>query len=400
MKLIIFILTFYFSIPSQANCPQPLKSGFETYLCILEQTPSVQRMRFRAEENQALVAKAAQFPNPELDAGMAFSGDRKFEISILQPIEIGGKRSSRIEKSRAESSLLSATDLETRIAASNAALETLIRLRQLKTEAELVKNSLSVLVRVNRRLKIRTTLSPEQKNASRLFSTFEKTLRFRLLSIERDYQKTNASIEAAIGRALTKNDQVFVGTFKEWPSLDITSLNNQTAAQRISLAELEVAKAELKAAQSESWPDFRLGPSVERLPEQNETSWGIKLGMTLPLWNLNGAGRELAKIRMSSTEASLAATKRQQQSELDALQKQYVELTKILSETEPVSEVILSVKESERLFDRLLISPGSLIEMYRSTFELVEEIHKNEVQAMLTWLTVENLKGTFPKDLP
>lgn len=400
MKKIVIILALFSASQSQAACPEPLKSGLEAYQCILAQSPGIQALRFRSEEVQALLGKAKQIPNPELDAGLEFTGEKKLEVSLLQPIEIGGKRAARLERAQAESSLLSARDLEARIEASNAALDALIRLRQLKAEAELVKDSISILDRVNRKLKGRPALSPEQKTAFRLFSTFEKTLRFRQLGIERDFQKTNAFVEAAIGRPLTKSDQISVGSFKKWPSLDVGTMNGQTAALRVSIAELELAKSELKAAQSESWPDFRLGPSVEQLPEQSEASWGVKVGLTIPLWNLNGAGRDLAKARMNSAQATLEATTRQQINQLDVLQKQYIELTKILGETEPVSEIIRSVKESERLFDRSLISPASLIEMYRSTFELIEEIHRNEIQAVLTWSTVENLKGTFPKELP
>mgnify|MGYP002377501684 FL=1 len=139
---------------------------------------------------------------------------------------------------------------------------------------------------------------------------------------------------------------------------------------------------------------------MERRPDENETSWGIKLSATLPIWNQNSGGRNLAKARLNSAIAAYESTKRQQNSQPELLQKQYVELTKVLNETEPVNKIVLSIKDTERLFDRALIPPSSLIETYRSSFELVEEIHRNEIQAMLIWSTVENLKGTFPKELP
>lgn len=400
MKKFIFIVALLLSSQSEAACPEPIKSGYEAYQCILEQSPNMQALKYRADEVRALSDKARQLPNPELDAGIEFSGEKKTEVSLLQPIELGGKRGARLERAHAETSLLSARDVESRIEASSLALGSLVRLRQLKSESDLVKGSLSILERVNRKLKARPALSPEQKTALHLFSTFEKTLRFRQLTIENDYQKTTSFIEAAIGRPITKNDRISVGSFKKWPTLNFDTLNGQTASLRVSLAELKLAESELKAAQSESWPDFRIGPSMEKQPERSETSWGVKLGVTLPLWNLNGGGRDLTKARLKSAKAAIEATKRQQTSELGALQKQYAALTKVLAETEPVSEAVDSVKGSERLFDRALISPASLIETYRSTFELVEEIHRNEIQAMLIWSAVENLKGTFPKDLP
>lgn len=400
MKNLIFIGTILFTLSAHSSCPEVLKTGIEAYNCILENNPSLQSLRYKTEEIEALSSKAKQIANPELDADVKFSGDKKIEVGLLQPIEIGGKRSSRIARAQAEGSLLSAKNIETRVEASNTALESLIRFRQLKTESALVKDSLSILNRINQRLKNRLGLSPEQKNASRLFSTFEKTLRFKQLSIESDYQKTKTLIESVINRTITDNDNISVGTFKKWPTLDTSALGGQTVALQVSMAEVELAKSELKEAQSESWPDLRIGPSVEQLPEQNETSWGLKVGMTLPLWNLNGAGRNLANSRLSSANLFLEATKRQQRNQLDILQTQYKNLTKILTETEPASEVVNSVKESERLFERSLISPSSLIEMYRSTFELVEEIHRNEIAAMLIWSTAETTKGTFLKELP
>ena len=176
----LFPLFFLFFAPQvQAACLEPLRSGIEAYRCILEQSPNIQALKFRTEEFQALSAKAKQIPNPELDAGLQFTGEKKTEISLLQPVEIGGKRSARAEKVQAEISLLSARDLESRIEASNAALDSLIRLRQLKSESEFTKDSLSLLGRINSKLKTRAALSPEQATTLRLFSTFEKTLRFR-----------------------------------------------------------------------------------------------------------------------------------------------------------------------------------------------------------------------------
>ncbi|GEM_PF-1524536 len=400
MKKSAILLISFLALRSHAACPEPIKTGFEAYQCILEQNPNMQALRFRDEEMQAISAKAKQIPNPELDAGVEFTGEKKFEVSLLQPFEIGGKRGARIDRARAESSLISAKDLETRIESSNAALESLMRFRQLKLEADFVKSSLSLLERVNRKLKARPALSPEQKTTLRLFATFEKTLRFRETNIENELQKTTAFIEAAIGRPLSASDHIIVESFKKWPSLDVEASNFETTTLKSSFAELEVAKAELKAEQSESWPDFRLGPSVEQDPERSENSWGIKAGITIPLWNLNGAGKDLAKARLNSAQAMYEVTQRQQANQFKSLQKQYAAVTKILAETESVSEIVRSIKESERLFDRSLITPASLIEMYRSTFELVEEVHRNEVQAMVTWLTVENLKGSFPKELP
>lgn len=400
MKKLIFFIPLLLSSRSEAACPDPIRSGLEAYQCILEQSPNMQALRFRAEEIQGLSDKAKQLPNPELDARLDFTGEKKTELSLLQPLELGGKRGARVERARAETSLISAKDLENRIEASNSALDSLIRLRQLRSESDLVKDSLSILERINRRLKSRPALSPEQKTALRLFSTFEKTLRFRQLNVENEYLKAAAFIEAAIGRPLTKSDSISVGSFKKWPTLDIGTLSGHTASLRVSLAELKLAESELKAAQSESWPDMRIGPSMERQPDRSETSWGVKLGVTLPLWNLNGGGRDLAKARLKSAVAAIEATKRQQTSQFDVLQKQYASLTKVLANTEPVSEIVNSLKDSERLFDRALISPASLIETYRSTFELIEEIHRNEIQAMLIWSTVENLKGSFPKELP
>lgn len=400
MKTFFVIATILFAFRGEAACPEPIKSGLEAYQCILEQSPILQAVKYRDEEFEALSAQAGQPPNPELDAGFEFSGEKKTEVSLLQPFELGGKRAARKERAQAESLLLSAKDLESRIEATGSALESLIRFRQLKSESNLVKDSLSILEKVNRKLKARPALSPEQKTTLHLFSTFEKTLRFRQLNIENEYQKTASLIEAAIGRPIGQNDRISVGRFKKWPALDFNSLSGQTASLRTSLAELKLAESELKAAQSESWPDFRIGPSMEKQPERTETSWGVKLGITVPLWNLNGGGRDLAKVRLKSAEAVAAATQRRQTNELSVLQKQYSSLTKILTATDPVSDIIESAKGSERLFDRALISPASLIESYRSTFELVEEIHRNEIQAMLIWSAFENLNGTPPKELP
>ena len=80
----------------------PIKSANDFYVCALLKDKRIVSLKFSREEREGRSTEAAQIPNPEVESEFNFDSNKNQYISILQPIEIGGKRSARIEIANAK----------------------------------------------------------------------------------------------------------------------------------------------------------------------------------------------------------------------------------------------------------------------------------------------------------
>ncbi len=168
---------------------------------------------------------------------------------------------------------------------------------------------------------------------------------------------------------------------------------------RAAEAELSLAHADMAQASGQAWPDFRIGPSFKQLNETQENSLGLKVSMTLPLWNLNGGGRAFAQSKAQQAEADLNAAKRFERSTLASLKVTYEKATIALESAPKPGSLNKLVSESEKQFARGLIQPNALVEIYRSSLESLETTNETELQALKAYYQHESALGLLPKEI-
>ena len=356
---------FSFANAALEHCPQPIGSAQDALLCIVQSHPKVKANNPRSSEFQARESQAKALPNPDLDAVTKVSGERKFELDIVQPIELGGKRAARIERARAENSAVQLRDEQLRVEIASDAVEALARFRQLREETEILGEISIAVEKVTTRLKSRPTLPPDQIVSLRLFNHFLSTVEFKKLSTDRESRSATSLLELGIGRPLKGDDSIALPLIKKWP--DIKKIHIESILPvRLSRTEIALAEAEVQEAKSQSWPDLRIGPSFERLDESGTTSWGAKIGISLPLWSRNQGGRELARSKLTRSTLTAEAVRKQAVQEIELIRIDYERAIKRLEKSLTADMIGKSIRESEKLFSRGLITPASLIEMYRS----------------------------------
>ena len=219
------------------------------------------------------------------------------------------------------------------------------------------------------------------------------------MAIEREEREATKSIELGLGRSIQKGDDIGLAAPTKWPELKVPD-SHASLVVRMALAEKSLAEAQSTAAQSEIWPDVRIGPSFEREIESEKNSFGVAFGVTIPIWNSNRPARELAQARLafSSRLSDAARTGAARQFELTV--HAYKTSTTLLAQSETLESISRSLRNSERVFSRGLIPPPSMIEMYRSSMDLIEEIHKNELVAFTAWSTLHLSTDLNSMELP
>ena len=398
MKAIFFVYVIFGLGSFAFACEEKPATVDAVYRCLLEKHPSLQSLKYRGAEAEARIKAAGQIPNPELEAKSLVSGEKETEVELLQPIEIGGRRSARRERAQAEINIASVQDAIKIGEIAHQAAEGLTRLRQLEHGLGLMNDAKTSLSGITKRLQAKRALTPEDRTALGLFLLFESTLvqKSKLREAERD--SLLFAIESASGSLLSGINWQKEQRRQKWPSLS-NIMDSASLGVRAAQAELALANAEMGQASGEAWPDFRLGPSFKRLSDTQENSWGLKASLTLPLWNINGGGRALTQAKTKQAEANLNAAKTLERSSLVSLRTFYEKATTGLERAPKPGSLNKLVLDSERQFARGLIQPNALVEIYRSSIESLETTNETELQALRAYFQHETALGFIPKEL-
>ena len=392
---LIFVL-FAPIISNAEVCPSQFKTSAELYRCALQKDSRISSLDTRKSEREGRKSEASQLPNPKAESELSFDSENKQNVSVLQPIELGGKRSSRMDIAEAENR---ASIIEDEIMLSEVATDlalSLVRYRQLTTRSSLLTETNDSLGRLINRLRAKAVRTPEERNALTIFAMQNTVLDTQLLSIGQELKEVRAELEASIGRKLSDTEQLTSIERKEWPKLDSNTVN-ETFEAKLTSAFVERAQAEVRLQNSLGWPELAIGTAMER-QRGSETSWGAKVEFVIPLFNTNGGAKQRSRAELQRTELLSGRTKVKESANLKALFEQYEEITKFLKNSPSQSAIKKSVAESLQLFSRGMIQPSAIIESYRSSLETIEAVQEKELTAYRLYWKLQSFSGSVPKE--
>lgn len=395
--ILLFGLLALSPLGAQASeCGGPFQSSAEFYRCALQRDSRISSLDARKAEREGRETEAKQIPNPKAESEFIFNGENAQAVSILQPIEIGGKRSARIKVAEAENRV---SLIEDQIALAEVAADlavSLVRFRQLSTRAALLEETKSSLDRLMGRLRSKAVRTPEERNALTIFSMQSTVLDTQLLSIKQELKEVRGELEAAVGRKLADSEKLTSSEKKDWPVLDFSKMND-TFESKLAAASVERAQGELHLQQSLGWPELAIGPAMER-KIGSETSWGAKVEFVMPIFNTNGGAKQRSRAELQRAEALAGRTKFKESSNLKALFEQYDDVTKFLKNSPSQSAIRKSVAESLQLFSRAMIQPSAIVESYRSTLETLEAVQEKELTAYRLYWKLRSVSGEVPRE--
>lgn len=383
--------------PANAGADEcgPFRSASDLYRCALQRDGRIAALNSRREEREGRIGEAKQLPNPLVESELGFT-EKQQTISVLQPLEIGGKRSSRVQVAEAENR---ASQVEDEAGISEAATDiavAIVRFRQLKTRNSLLEETKESSAGLVKRLRAKAVRTPEERNALSIFSMQNAVLETELLSVKQEAKENQADLEAAVGRKLGTADQISATEKRDWAALNASGIN-ETFEARLAAISVERAASEVRLQQSQGWPELALGPMWERNGE-GETAWGAKLELSLPIFNVNGGARQRSRAELLRAEALASRAKFKETSLLSAQLEQYNDVVKFLRSSPSQSEIRKAVSESLQLFDRGMIQPSAIVETYRSSLETLEAVQEKELTAYRLYWKIQSYKGDLPKE--
>ncbi len=370
---------------------ETLATASDVLQCALKNHPDLQRAEASVNQTSALRDAAAQFPNPEIDSKTTFGstlGDQIFrtEVNLAQPLELGGKRGSRIERATAEGEVISASALRRKEEVTLAILQALYRLRQAQAEIAAFEEALDTFHKIERQFRSRPRLNPEQEVSLGVFQLAEGDYRLRKTSLEVEVETLKRTLEVAIGQPFPASTIVLPAKKTKWPKLEASTETTQLKGSVVksAQAELSLAQAEYSVQKSLTWPDLRIGPTFTKETEGaiSFNTYGFNVSFPLPLWSQNGGGRAFAVQGVSRAEQSYRLLTTQVNKERQILLNRYQRSVGAIQSSVSVAEIERKHQNAEVLFRRGLISSSLVIEAHRQIVDFTRSQHEQELEAL------------------
>jgi outer membrane protein, heavy metal efflux system len=383
------------------QCP-PFASSKDILNCALENHPDIQRAKLSLMQGAALESQAAQRPNPEFNSqglhGMNQNElSQTLELNLAHTFELGGKRSSRIERAIAERESISASLLRTQETVYLETLSALYRVRQIRTEINTLNEALYTFGRILKQFKSRPKLGPDQQVSVGVFQVAGADYQLRKITLETEENTLRQSIALATATAFQLPDNLLPPRKKRWPETK-ELISNQTflgSAIKVPQADLKIALGQLSIAQSQGWPDLRVGPSLQgqTLGPFSFISYGFNLGLIIPLYHANPGGKSVALRGIDLAEQSLALRNRELDTQLNILVKKYQNSVRGLETAISTSEIEKRHTRVEVLFGRGLIPSQLVIEAHRQIVDFTKTVHEHELSAIDSLWRIYILEG-------
>lgn len=379
-----------------AECTSKPQSANDLYKCALSRDPRIRSLSVREKEREGRGREARQIPNP---VGEVEGTSEELSASIVQPIEIGGKRSARIEASEAENEISKVEEKVDFGAAALDIVQSILKLSQTNTKLKLLDDTKKSLANLSSRLRAKAVRTPEERTAVSLFQMQSTLIETRLIHLRREQAEAKSEVEASTGQKFEDLGAVTAYEVRKWPSLDGV---RSVPALNLKLKELALKRleADAKAQRGAAWPELALGPYYSKNEQAGEENFGVKIEFGLPVWNRNRGAIQRADAEYERARVVSEYTLTRERVSLDIVLDSYKKLVSFLSQSSSSRSLHRSVTETLQLFSRGMIQPSNVIETYRTAYETMEAVQDAEYTAISYYWLIQTARGEVPKEIP
>ncbi len=372
---------------SHLECPLP-KNAQDVVDCAKENHPSILRKKNESEHAKHSEDAASQLPNPELDAEITKGPNdiSNSSVGILQPIEWGGKRSSRISSAKARISFVDAELKDLQAEVIRETVKNLHRLRQIEQEKKNLATTIQTLEKLASQQSARPTLSPEQQVTLSVYRMALMDSRIKNAEIFDEERALEHYFHVSTGHSLEELRSALPTPPAAWPEMEDGPSNPLASTGLLkALAEKNEYAADVELAKAASWPSLKLGPmwnSQAGIGEPAQSLFGFRIMMDLPVLSLNSGGRSFAQAGILRGERNIGLLREEERHERSEQLKVYRSAVATLKAVPELNAIEKDFQRNESLSRRGLISGPLLIEFHRQRTELTRSRNSRELKAI------------------
>ncbi|MBU0932774.1 MULTISPECIES: TolC family protein [Sphingobium] len=280
--------------------------------------PAAEAAQANVEAARAARTVAGLRPNPTVQTqveNIAGSGpyrgvgSAESTVSMAVPIELGGKRSARIAVANAQTDkalLVSAiTQADIRLQVTQLYIEAAAAERRVQTARDQARiagdaaNAASVRVKAGRA----SPIEEQRANVAKINADAELVRTIRLA------QASRANLERRIGQPMGGPlDTAWLERLPRGYGPEVPPSAVGTLALAAADADLAVADANVRLANSQRVPNLEAGPGLRRLSATNDTALIFTVTMPIPIFNSGKAAVAQARAQRNQVEAQKRMT--------------------------------------------------------------------------------------------
>lgn len=368
--------------------------------CLEKNSSEVKIAEQQLKSASKLEEAASEWINPDLDVEHVQKGSEKSETtaSLLFTLRLGGKKDASLLEARSEFEKALADRSLNIYQYRLGIILSLYRLSHLKNEIKFEEESVSTFTKIVRQFENRAALSPEQDVSLSVFKMAQDDHQLRLIKLKNEEDKilqalmavTTVSKESILKNLPVKKDR--------WPEIIQVYQTNSSPQFKKAEADLKLARSLKSKADSEAWPDLKIGPSVRMTKEElgeKETFYGVAFSMPLPFLSQNSGSRSYQAQKVVEADLAFEQTKRNLESQRKSLEERYKKIVNSLKNAIHFKVLNEKHEQIEKQFFKGLVSSSLVIEAHRQLFELEERRNSTELEAIETYGQLLILNNQF-----
>lgn len=367
--------------------------------CAEKSSADIQISNQKIKSSEKLEDAARQWVNPEIEIeSISKDSDTSEQAATLFfNISLGGKRSAEISEAVAERER---SRIGSQFEIQNFRLSLMLalyRISHLQSEVKIEDESVATFTKIINQFQSKAALSPEQDVSLSVFKMALADHQLSLVKLKSEFDKLTEEISINTGFSKELILKSLPKSKNNWPKIENNDDPVDSPQLKIAQSELNISKSLKSQANADSWPELKVGPTIQKSKAdgESETLTGFSLSMPLPVFSWNGGVREYSSQRLIEAEMNYEFTKKKTVSMRKQLVNKYLNLTSALTSTINSKSVSEKHEKIERQFFRGIVPSSLIIEAHRQLYDLESKRNESELEALESFGQILILDNKF-----
>lgn len=388
-----------FGIRAEGGETQDYRAILKT---IEEKAPQILRSQALVQEGLALPKQAKEWSNPYINV-QTFKGSPTdptgdsaqaivlFPVDLAGVIQMHGRRAELEVKERKISHEITRQDV------LRSAYLAMQKIRQLRDQMVILRDTAQSLDRLMSFFKQRPRLTPEQEALQEILRLAREENWNRLSLLEQESHGWIHDIEIQIQRRWIPDDQNLPRSPSQWPKLASLQVSESSPLIQKLQVRKEQGDVGIDVVRAEKKGVLLIGPALEwtQVGSQQGLRAGVAFQFPIPLLESYSGSRELAERTRDRAHIDSESEEREILGELDHSREIYQDSVKALEREQSRELSREKMKKMEQLFQRGFIQGSGYVELLRQNLLLRQSHDELEIKALDSWCRVQALVHQF-----
>lgn len=378
-----------------ANCN--LNNPNEVLDLVKNNHPEILRNHFKEMITNESVNISKQRPKPEFNFEYLKGDTESTSLSILHTVELGAKQRNRVNQALTQAEK---TKWEIRDENEDLVVDAILKLYRLGQVFDLIpiyEESIQAFERIVKIKSTRKSLSPEEEVEKETLSMAISDYLLKVSKLKSEKNDLSRHLTFYVGEDCKITRSVLpVYSMNEALTNGSTTLK-ESARLKSAQENLKYAQTSLSVAQSEIYPNLKIGPvfEVDKTDNRSSKSYGLALSMDIPIFNGSKAKAAQGEYFIKQAGLNLRNIANESKFDNETWTQKFNAYRNSLKSISSRGELNLKHQKIEKLIERGVLSTAMVLESHRQIVEFTNTRFEFELGAVEALWNIYKLNGTI-----